>query len=126
MRTGSPVTKVVRDEDGVAVTYGPAAEELRSSHLICTVPIPVIDKIEFVPGLSESKLAAFEALSYVDVTRVYVQYSQRIWEGDGLNGWGLSFVGGYQEIWHPTWNQSGPRGILMSYMFEDMARALRQ
>ncbi|MCY3771292.1 MAG: FAD-dependent oxidoreductase [Gemmatimonadetes bacterium] len=124
VRTGSPVTKVVRDEDGVVATYGPAAQELRGSHLICTVPLPVIDKIEFDPVLSEAKQAAFEALSYQDVTRVYVQYAQRIWEGDGLNGWGLSFLAGYQEIWHPTWNQAGPRGILMSYMFGDMARGV--
>ena len=124
VRTGSPVTKVVRDENGVVATYGTGGEELKGSHLICTVPLPVIDKIEFEPALSAAKLSAFEALSYVDVTRVYVQYARRIWEEDGLNGWGLSFFEGYQEIWHPTWNQEGPRGILMSYMFGDMAREI--
>ena len=125
VRTGSPVTRVVRDETGVVATYGTGdAEELRGSHLICTVPLPVIDKIVFDPILSEAKRAAFEATSYADVTRVYVQYAERRWEGDGLNGWGLSFVEGYSEFWHPTWNQEGPRGILMSYMFGDMARAV--
>lgn len=124
VRTDSPVTKVVRDETGVVATYGPASEELRGNHLICTVPLPVIDKIVFEPVLSESKRAAFEATSYADVTRVYVQYAERRWEGDGLNGWGLSFVDGYSEFWHPTWNQEGPRGILMSYMYGDMARAV--
>ena len=124
VRLGSPVTKVVRDETGVVATYGHAADELRGSRLICTVPLPVIDKIVFDPVLSESKRAAFEALSYADVTRVYVQYAQRSWEGDGLNGWGLSFLGGYSEIWHPTWNQEGPRGILMSYKFGDFARTV--
>ena len=122
VRTGSPVTKVIRDENGVVATYGNGGEEVKGSHLICTVPLPVIDKIEFIPALSAAKLAAFEALSYQDVTRVYVQYAQRIWEEDGLNGWGLSYLAGFQEIWHPTWNQEGPRGILMSYMFGGMAR----
>ncbi len=124
VRTGSPVTRVVRNETGVVATFGSgnAAEELRGSHLICTVPLPVIDKIVFEPGLSEAKRAAFAATSYADVTRVYVQYAKRSWESDGLNGWGLSYVDGYQEIWHPTWNQKGPRGILMSYMFGNMAR----
>ena len=124
VRTGSPVTKVVRDENGVAATYGPDAKELRGRKLICTVPLPVIDKIEFDPVLSASKQAAFEATSYQDVTRVYVQYAQRIWEVDGLNGWGLSFADGYSEFWHPTWNQEGPRGILMSYMFGELARSI--
>ncbi|MCY3713619.1 MAG: FAD-dependent oxidoreductase [Gemmatimonadetes bacterium] len=120
--TSSPVTKVVRDENGVVAVYGPAGQELRGSRLICTVPLPVINRIEFDPALSAEKLAAFEATSYQDVTRVYVQYAQRIWEDDGLNGWGLSYLAGYQEVWHPTWNQEGPRGILMSYMFGGMAR----
>ena len=124
VRTGSPVTKVIRDDNGVVATYGNGGETLRGSHLICTVPLTVIDKIEFEPVLSEEKRAAFEALPYTDVTRVYVQYSQRIWEEDGLNGWGLSYLAGYQEIWHPTWNQEGPRGILMSYMFGGMARGI--
>ena len=122
VRTGLPVTKVVRDENGVAATYGPAAKELRGRKLICTVPLPVIDKIEFDPVLSASKQSAFEATTYQDVTRVYVQYAQRIWEDDGLNGWGLTFAEGYSEFWHPTWNQEGPRGILMSYMFGELAR----
>ncbi|WP_423928059.1 flavin monoamine oxidase family protein [Candidatus Palauibacter sp.] len=126
VRYGSPVTRVVRDEAGVVATYGTgdAAEELKGSHLICTVPLPVIDKIVFDPILSEAKRAAFEATSYQDVTRVYVQYAERNWEGDGLNGWGLSLVGGFWEFWHPTWNQPGPRGILMSYMYGDMARTV--
>ena len=124
VRTGSPVTRVVRDETGVVATYGTSGtgKELRGSHLICTVPLPVIDKIEFDPALSTAKRSAFAAVTYSDVTRVYVQYAQRIWEEDGLSGWGLSHFEGYQEIWHPTWNQEGPRGILMSYMFGGMAR----
>ena len=121
VRTGSPVSRVVRDETGVVATYGIGdAQKLRGKHLICTVPLPVIDKIVFDPVLSEAKRAAFEATSYVDVTRVYVQYAQRSWESDGLNGWGVVFEEGY-EFWHPTWNQEGPRGILMSYLFGGLA-----
>ena len=59
---------------------GDAAEELRGGRLICTVPLPVIDRIVFDPILSEAKRAAFEATSYEDVTRVYVQYAERNWE----------------------------------------------
>ncbi|MCY3554941.1 MAG: FAD-dependent oxidoreductase, partial [Gemmatimonadetes bacterium] len=124
VRTDSPVTRVVRDETGVVATYGASGigKELRGSHLICTVPLPVIDKIEFEPVLSIAKRGAFASVNYADVTRVYIQYAQRIWEEDGFNGWATSELDGYQEIWHPTWNQEGPRGILMSYMFGDMAR----
>ena len=126
VRYGSPVTRVVQEDSGVLVTNGTGAstEELKGSYLICTVPLPVIDQIVFEPTLSEEKRAAFEALIYEDVTRVYVQYADRIWEGHGLNGWGLSLVGGFWEFWHPTWNQEGPRGLLMSYLYGDMARTV--
>jgi monoamine oxidase len=126
VRYDSPVTRVVRDDAGVVATYGVggAARELRGSRLICTVPLPVIDRIAFDPVLSAAKRAAFAATSYEDVTRVYVQYADRVWEDHGLNGWGLSFAEGFSEFWHPTWNREGPRGILMSYMFGDMARAV--
>jgi len=126
VRYGSPVTRVVRDDAGVVATHGADddTEELRGARLICTVPLPVIDRIVFDPVLSAAKRAAFEATSYEDVTRVYVQYAERAWEDDGLNGWGLSLVDGFSEFWHPTWNQEGPRGILMSYLFGDMARAV--
>ena len=126
VRYGSPVTRVVREDSGVLVTNGTGAstEELKGSYLICTVPLPVIDQIVFEPTLSAEKRAAFEALPYQDVTRVYVQYADRIWEGHGLNGWGESLVGGFWEFWHPTWNQEGPRGLLMSYLYGDMARTV--
>ena len=126
VRYGSPVTRVVRDDAGVVATHGADddTEELRGARLICTVPLPVIDRIVFDPVLSAAKRAAFEATSYEDVTRVYVQYAERAWEDDGLNGWGLSLVDGFSEFWHPTWNQPGPRGILMSYLFGDQARAV--
>lgn len=126
VRYDSPVTRVVRDDAGVVATYGvgAAVAELRGDRLICTVPLPVIDRIAFDPVLSAAKRAAFAATSYEDVTRVYVQYADRVWEEHGLNGWGLSFVDGFSEFWHPTWNQRGPRGILMSYLFGDMARAV--
>ena len=126
VRYDAPVTRVVRDDAGVVATYGAggAAAELRGDRLICTVPLPVIDRIAFDPVLSAAKRAAFAATSYEDVTRVYVQYADRAWEDHGLNGWGLSFAEGFSEFWHPTWNQEGPRGILMSYLFGDTARAV--
>ena len=83
VRYGSPVMRVVQEDSQVLATYGTGAstEELKGSYLICTVPLPVIDKIAFEPTLSEEKQTAFEATPYEDVTRVYVQYAGRSWEG---------------------------------------------
>ena len=126
IRYASPVTRIVQADSRVVVTFnaGTSTEELEGSHLICTVPLPVIEAIEFEPRLSEEKRAAFAALGYDDVTRVYVQYESRIWERDGLNGWGVSLSGEFSEFWHPTWNLEGPRGLLMSYRFGRQAREI--
>ena len=126
IRYASPVTGIVQGDSRVVVTFNvnSSTEELAGSQLICTVPLPVIDRIEFEPTLSEEKRGAFAALGYDDVTRVYVQYEDRIWEDHGLNGWGVSMPGGFSEFWHPTWNLEGPRGLLMSYLFGDQAREI--
>ncbi|MDX1567540.1 MAG: FAD-dependent oxidoreductase, partial [Longimicrobiales bacterium] len=140
IRYGSPVTEVVRSGTEVTAVFtrnrtaregagGPAADgggagsvELTADHLICTVPLPVLDRIRFEPSLSPGKQAAMEALGYWDVTRVFVQYDGRPWEDDGLNGWAVTDWP--EELWHPTWDQPGPRGILLSYMFNERAREI--
>src|SRR6185437_10410860 len=51
--------------------------------------------------------------SYANVSRVYLQARKRSWEEKGLNG--FAFTKDAVEVWQPTWNQPGPRGILMTY-----------
>src|SRR5262249_30704448 len=48
------------------------------------------------------------------VTRVILQCRSRFWEGDGCNGFGASDLP--QEIFHPTFDQPGTRGLLVAYM----------
>ncbi|MFW6199493.1 MAG: flavin monoamine oxidase family protein, partial [Gemmatimonadota bacterium] len=110
----------VRDRVGGTAVMG--SEELEADHLICTVPLPVLDRIRFDPVLSTAKREAVRSLGYWDVTRVFVQYDERPWEGEGLNGW--ANTDWPEELWHPTWDQPGPRGILMSYMFNQRAREI--
>ena len=53
-----------------------------------------------------------------------MQFANRFWESEGLNGWGNTDWP--EEIWHPTWDRGGPRGLLMSYLFYDRAVELDQ
>ena len=125
VQTGLPVTKVVRDENGVAATYGPAAKELRGRKLICTVPLPVIDKIEFDPVLSASKQAAFEATILPGRHPGLRPVRAANLGGRRFERLGVDVRGRVtRRFWHPTWNQEGPRGILMSYMFGELARRI--
>lgn len=126
IRYESPVLEIVRTGDEVVAAFQGAgdrgSEEVVADHLICTVPLPVMDRIRFEPSLSAAKTEAQNALDYWDVTRVYVQYARRAWEDQGLNGWARTDWP--EELWHPTWDRPGPRGLLMSYMYNERAREI--
>lgn len=83
--------------------------------LLCTVPLPVLNNITFNPALSSQKTAAANgAYTYSPSTRVYSQFEQRFWQNDGLNGWGET--NRPEEIWQPTWDDPGSKGIVLSYL----------
>ena len=128
VRYGSPVTRVVQEDSGVLVTNGTGAstEELKGSYLICTVPLPVIDQIVFEPTLSEEKRAAFEATSLRGRHPCLRSVCGPNLGGPRPERVGGRYLGGssFEEFWHPTWNQEGPRGLLMSYLYGDRARTV--
>ena len=82
--------------------------------LICTVPFPALRKVEVQPPFSEQKRKAIAELRYDPVTRGILQCRSRFWERNGCNGFGVSDLP--QEIFHPTFDQPGTRGLLVSYM----------
>ena len=88
--------------------------EYTCDYIICTVPLPVLNMIEFSPPLSNEKMDASNGgYYYAPSTRVFIQFKNRFWENDGLNGWG--YTDWPEEIWQPSWNRDGTTGILLSY-----------
>jgi len=88
--------------------------EYTADRVLCTVPLPVLNRIQFTPGLSPEKVtAAGGGYNYAPSTRVFLQLGSRFWESGNLNGWGNTDWP--EEIWQPTWDRDGPRGILLSY-----------
>jgi monoamine oxidase len=85
-----------------------------ADRLICTIPFSALRRVEVQPFFSELKRKAIDQLAYDTITRVVLQCRSRYWEQDGCNGFGISDL--EQEIWHPTFDQPGPRGLLVSYM----------
>ena len=53
-----------------------------------------------------------------------MQFANRFWESEGLNGWGNTDWP--EEIWQPTWDREGPKGVLLSYLFFDRADEIDQ
>ena len=70
--------------------------------------------MEVQPPWSEAKRKAIAELTYDTVTRVVLQCRTRFWEHEGCSGFGVSDL--EQEVWHPTFDQPGTRGLLLSYM----------
>lgn len=94
-----------------------------AERVIVTVPLTVLNKIEFVPPLSSKKLEASNGgYNYASSTRVYLQNSSRFWMSENLNGWGTTDWP--EEMWQPTFDQNGDGGILMNYASNSRADEL--
>ena len=124
IRYGSPVIRIEQDSQRVRAIVSERGNyrTYEADRLICTIPFPVLRKVEVHPPFSELKCKAIAELQYDPITRVILQCRSRFWEKDGYNGFGISDLP--QEIWHPTFDQPGTRGLLVSYTFTDEGRRL--
>jgi len=118
----SPVESVQQSDDNVII-YTSNNEQYLADRVLCTVPLPVLNKISFSPELSNEKtLASNGGYDYTDSTRLYTQFSERFWLADNLNGWGDT--NWPEEIWQPTWDNGERSGIIQSYLRNTTATVL--
>jgi monoamine oxidase len=122
IRYGAEVTRIEQSASGATVTFvsGGVVHRETADRVICTLPFTVLRDIEIAPAVSAGKAEAIRNLYMGPVARVFVQTRSRPWEKDGLNG--FASIDQPMEIWSPTFNQPGRRGIVMSYIYEDLAR----
>ena len=122
IRYGAEVRRIEQDATGTRVTYvsGGMHHTVTADRTICTIPFTVLRDIEVSPAWSAGKHRAIKDLYMGPVARVFVQTRTRFWERENLSG--FATVDQPMEIWSPTFNQPGTRGILMSYIYEDLAR----
>lgn len=121
IRLSSPVTTA--EQSSTSVTLRGTGWSVEADRVLCTVPLPVLYKVRFVPELSVLKRAAVDGgFQYMPSTRVCIQFSSRFWEREGLNGWATTDWP--EELWHPTWDLAGPRGVLLSYVRGERALAI--
>ena len=110
----SPVESVEQSNDNVVI-YTRNNEQYLADRVLCTVPLPVLNKISFTPPLSDEKtLASNDGYDYTDSTRLYTQFSDRFWLADNLSGWGDT--NWPEEVWQPTWDNGESSGIMQSYL----------
>ncbi len=117
-----PIVSIKQDAGGVVVRSADG-NDFTGDRALCTVPVSVWHRIVFEPGLSKEKEEARKGgFRYAPSTRIFIQFKNRFWEKEGLNGWGTTDWP--EEIWQPTWDRDGDLGILMSYLRWNRAEEL--
>jgi monoamine oxidase len=122
IRYGASLQHVEQSKSGVRARYlqGNLMHTVEGDRLICTIPFPVLRRVKFDPQLSDDKFYAIENTYYLSATRVFFQEERRYWTARGRNGFALSSWP--VELWQPTFDQPGERGLLSASMTGDMAR----
>jgi monoamine oxidase len=103
IRFGTEAVRLEQDADGVRVICrrGKGEEVLTGDRLVCTLPFPVVRRLEISPALPADKRQAIDSLPYSTITRIYLQVDRRFWEEGGLNGAGWSDGGVPRVLVHP-------------------------
>ena len=111
---GTPVTSIAQQNNSITVQTS-NGNQFIADKVLCTVPLTVLNKIQFTPSLSSEKQTAMNGgYRYAPSTRIYMQFQNRFWENESLSGWGNTDIP--EEIWQPTWDLSGDTGVIMSYL----------
>jgi monoamine oxidase len=116
VRFGAVVQSVRHNADGVTVAFRQAesTHQLLADHAICTIPFPVLRKLDIGP-LSEAKQRAITELPYPAVTKIFVQTRTRFWRGERLSGFAETDLP-LPEVWDLSEGQPGERGLLVAYL----------
>ncbi|WP_284191997.1 flavin monoamine oxidase family protein [Vibrio zhanjiangensis] len=113
------VTKVSQNESGVVVTA--AGKAFKADVVVVTVPLPVLNKIEFEPVLPEAKQAAAQEINYGSHVKVLMKYNKRFWLSQGLGGDVISELP-IGWVWEGSERQNGQGGVLVAFTSGDFAR----
>ena len=112
----SVALRIEQNENSVTVTYSRKGviETITADRVICTLPFPVLKDIDVFPAFSPDKQQVMEDIKLTPITRTYLQFRERVWEQDRLDGNGITDLD-IQNTYSPTLVQGGRRGILASY-----------
>jgi monoamine oxidase len=115
IRYGAAVVRIEQDAKVARAIFieNGTRQTIEAERILSTIPFSVLKDVELPSNFSERRTRMIRNTQYDAVSRVYLQMKNRVWEQRGLNGFALTED--MVEIWHPTWNQPGPRGILMTY-----------
>jgi len=114
-----PVTAITQSNDEVTIIA--ADKEFVADVVVVTVPLKVLNYIEFTPSLPENIINAANELNYGAHTKVLLHYSKRFWLDQGLGGETLVTGLPIGWTWETTERQAGEAGILVTYTSGDFS-----
>ncbi|HEX8484009.1 flavin monoamine oxidase family protein [Sphingomonas sp.] len=111
---GAEVQRIRQKSNGVEIVYrdtaSDAVETVQGDYLICTIPFPVLAKID--TNFSASLKRTIASVVY-DYSNKVAFESPRFWEKEQIYG-GISFVGGPTAlVWYPSAGLHSERGMLL-------------
>ena len=86
---------------------------MTADRVLCALPFSVLRNIELPASFSERKLEHHQE-SRIRLSVARVSAGKEALVGGKGTQW-ICLTSEAVEIWQPTWNQPGPRGILMTY-----------
>ncbi|MDK2596184.1 flavin monoamine oxidase family protein [Pseudoalteromonas obscura] len=91
--------------------------------VVVTVPLPVLNKIDFSPRLPQAMSDAAKNINYGSHSKVLLQYSKRFWLDQNLGG-DTAVASGLSTgwTWETTERQGGEGGILITYTSGDYSQ----
>ena len=126
IRYGTRVLGVSQSENDVTVVVSRNGqnESLTADRVICTFPLPVVKKMDFVKTLSKEKQKAINELTYWDLSRTVIQVKERYWKKENLNGFAATDQP--MEIWDPNYESASVRGLIAAYAKNDDSQLMAQ
>ncbi len=124
---GTEIT-AINDSGETAIIVGKKSGEtvrFEADYVVCTLPAPVLKKIEMVPRLSTAKQAAINNLPLLDITRTYLQMKKPFWLEEGVAGSAFSDLsaGQVNGYTHPNGAENRP-AILESFVAGPQATSM--
>jgi len=124
IRYGSQALSIEQDGSSVRVLCAEASsqQKLSADYMICTIPFSCLRRVEIWPPLRPEKRAVIQQLLYDPVVRVFLQTRRKFWTEEGLNG--FADTDHPMEIWNPTFDQQGTRGMLVAYLEDGLTQRI--
>jgi monoamine oxidase len=136
-KLGCQVTALFQDSDrqrsGAIYAERGVARRVEADFVLCTLPCPVLSRIEVRPRLSGPKERAIRQLNYDSATKVLAITARRFWEADdAIYGGGTYTDLPTGTTWYPSSNAEArdprvsnrPAVLLASYSWGQAARRL--